>query len=206
MFEDMYVARCIGTSESTFAVDQTKLNDRLMINHQNGDLTITNIKIEHTGVYKVEIYTSSGIKEKTFTVALNVRAMKGRSVLLRTEVKIQQGDVVEWTSKDKSTLITGMNGDESKTSYTNDERFRDRLKMNAQTGDLTITDLTQTDEGVYKLKLFKADGKITYRIFNVEVTESAGVSDESMTVTIPLLEQAPDTPLRPGRLQRFFFK
>nr|XP_055073053.1 uncharacterized protein LOC129453015 [Misgurnus anguillicaudatus] len=159
-----------GGNESTLYdyIDE-RFTDKLEVNHQTGDLTIRNFRTEHTGEYKVQIKNNSGNKDKKFNVAYSVRAIKGESVLLRTKVKIEEGDEVEWTSKDKSILITGMNGDNSKTSYTDDERFRDRLDMNPQTGDFTITDIRQTDEGVYTLKLVKADGKITQRIFSVDV-------------------------------------
>nr|XP_055073049.1 uncharacterized protein LOC129453012 [Misgurnus anguillicaudatus] len=172
MFGDMTIAEYTGgTDESTLYDTDERFKDRLEMNHQTGDLTIRAFRSEYTGEYKVQIKNSSGNKEKKFIVAYYVRPTMG-SVILSTKVKIEEGDEVTWTSKDKITLVTGMNGEDSKTSYTDDERFRDRLKMNAQTGDLTIRDIRQTDEGVYTLKLIKADGKITYRIFNVEVTET----------------------------------
>ncbi|XP_065099371.1 muscle M-line assembly protein unc-89-like [Paramisgurnus dabryanus] len=203
MFGDMRLARCIGPNESKLAyftfeifkeVNQIEFKDRLNMNTQNGDLTITNIKPEDTGVYKVEINSSSGTKEKTFTVALNERVKKGSPLYLYTRVIIEEGDEVKWTSKDKSTLVTGMNGDYSKISYTDDERFRGRLEMIALFGGLIIRDIRQTDEGVYTLKLINTDGKITYRIFNVEVTDSAGVRDDSVEVNMPLLKQGADKP------------
>ncbi|XP_073717908.1 uncharacterized protein [Misgurnus anguillicaudatus] len=201
MFGDMRLARCIGPNESKLAyfiferfqeVNQTEFKDRLNMNKQNGDLTITNINIELTGVYKLEIKSSSGTKEKTFTVALNKRVTKGRPLHLHPIVIIQEGDEVKWTSKDKTTLVTGMNGDDSKTLYTDDGRFRGRLKMYNCIGDLTIRDIRQTDEGVYTLQLINTDGKITYRIFNVEVTDLADISDDSVEVYMPLLEQEAD--------------
>ncbi|XP_073718232.1 uncharacterized protein [Misgurnus anguillicaudatus] len=170
MFGDIHIAQYTeGSNESTLYETDERFKDKLEVNHQTGDLTIRNFRTELTGVYKVQIKNNSENKERKCNVALYVQAMKGGFVTLSTKVKIQEGYAVEWTSEDKSTLVTGMNGDDSEISYKDDERFRDRLHMNAQTGDLTIRDIRQTDEGVYTLKLFKPDGKITYRIFNLDV-------------------------------------
>ncbi|XP_065099369.1 uncharacterized protein [Paramisgurnus dabryanus] len=203
--EDKCIAQCTAVTDKPSLNDYTdeRFKDRLEMNHQTGDLTIKSMRSELSGVYKVQIKNSSGNKERKFIVALYARAMKGRSVTLHTEVKIQEGDAVKWISKDKSTLITGMNGDDSKTTYKDVERFKDRLKMNAQTGDLIIRDIRQTDEGVYTLKLINTDGIITdYRIFNVDVighgnihnqqnSDSADVSDKSAVVEMnPLLDKA----------------
>nr|XP_055074528.1 uncharacterized protein LOC129454073 isoform X1 [Misgurnus anguillicaudatus] len=175
MFRDMRIARYIGdTDESTLYdyIDE-RFKDKLKVNHQTGDLTIRNFRTDHTGVYKVKIKNSSGTKDRRFCVALYVQDTKGASITLFTKLKINNGDEVEWTSKDKTTLVTGMNGDDSKTSYKDDVRFRGRLKMKPGTGDLIITDLRQTDEGVYTLQVTNTDGKITYRIFYVDVFAKA---------------------------------
>ncbi len=46
------------------------------------------------------------------------------------------------------TLIARINGRTSKTFHGPDERFRDRLKLDNQTGSLTITDTRTTDYGL----------------------------------------------------------
>nr|XP_055073051.1 uncharacterized protein LOC129453014 [Misgurnus anguillicaudatus] len=201
MFEDMTIAEYTGgTDKPTLNKTDERFKDRLEINHQTGDLTIRNMRSEHTGVYKVQIKNSSGNKERKFIVAFSVRAMMGGSVPLPTKVQIEEGDVVKWTSEDKSTLLTGMNGDDSKTSYTDDERFRDRLNMNAQTGDLTIRDIKQTDEGVYTLKLIKADRKITYRIFYVVVTGLGNTQKQQNSVDT--MKGGPVSPYTESEIKR----
>ncbi|KAI7789607.1 hypothetical protein IRJ41_007728 [Triplophysa rosa] len=99
-----------------------------------------------------------------------VIAYEGESVTLNTESEIQRDSEIKWISEDKTILVTGKNGVVRETKCTDDERFRDRLKMNHQTGDLTITDTRQTDAGLYTLQI-NSDGKISNRIFCVYVRD-----------------------------------
>nr|XP_055074210.1 uncharacterized protein LOC129453851 [Misgurnus anguillicaudatus] len=174
-----------------------RYNDRLHINPQTGDLTIKDITPKHCGLYRVQICTNQRSTYRRFKVSILVPAEKGGSVGLMTGAQIQRGDRVEWsfrddplkrTSYDKITLVTGVNGDSNKTSYTDDERFRDRLKMNAQTGDLFITDIRETDEGVYTLQQHSTGGKITNWVFSV-VFDSARTYRNDPGVDIPLLKK-----------------
>nr|XP_055072992.1 natural killer cell receptor 2B4-like [Misgurnus anguillicaudatus] len=48
-----------------------RFSDRLNINHQTGDLTITNIKAEHTGLYQVEIINTRNPSYKRFSVTVH---------------------------------------------------------------------------------------------------------------------------------------
>ncbi|XP_065099158.2 uncharacterized protein [Paramisgurnus dabryanus] len=55
---------------SLYDGDSGMFRDKLHLNNQTGDLTITNIKIEHTGLYHLEI-RSSGVLSKTFRVTVS---------------------------------------------------------------------------------------------------------------------------------------
>ncbi|KAL0161746.1 hypothetical protein M9458_045471, partial [Cirrhinus mrigala] len=49
-----------------------------------------------------------------------------------------------------------------------EERFRDRLKLDQRTGSLTITNITNTDSGVYDLKIISSTSS-SDKTFNVIV-------------------------------------
>ncbi len=67
------------------------------------------------------------------------------------------------------TRIVEITGDQNKicTDDQCKERFRDRLKLDSHTGDLTIINIRTTDAGVYKLLM---NSRNSDRIFNVAVS------------------------------------
>ncbi|KAL1251695.1 hypothetical protein QQF64_019491, partial [Cirrhinus molitorella] len=80
-----------------------------------------------------------------------VSAMEGKSVTLDPDVIKNTNYVMLWYFND--TLIAEMTGDQSKICTDDQcrERFRDRLKLDHQTGSLTITNSRTTDSGLYKV-------------------------------------------------------
>uniref|UniRef100_A0A8C1LNY0 Ig-like domain-containing protein n=1 Tax=Cyprinus carpio TaxID=7962 RepID=A0A8C1LNY0_CYPCA len=86
-----------------------------------------------------------------------VSVMEGESVTLHTDVaELKKDDEIEW--RFNGTRIAKANIPE----YENDERFRDRLKLD-QTGSLTITNTRTTDSGDYKLSIIAGTKDITKR-------------------------------------------
>ncbi|XP_073717486.1 uncharacterized protein [Misgurnus anguillicaudatus] len=95
--------------------------------------------------------------------------MEGDSVTLHTDTEIQRDDVIDWTYQ--KTLLTKINKAANKTKIHNDVldgRFIDRLQMNNQTGDLTITNITTQHTGVYEMTISSTQ-KICSHRFNVTV-------------------------------------
>ncbi len=92
---------------------------------------------------------------------------EGDSVTLHTDVKTNQQDRMTWYFND--IRIAQIRGDQSKicTDDQCDERFRDRLKLDHQTGDLTITNTRTTDSGVFQLHAISR--RIIQKIFSVSV-------------------------------------
>ncbi|CAM4659647.1 unnamed protein product [Leuciscus chuanchicus] len=96
--------------------------------------------------------------------------MEGDSVTLNTGVtEIYEDDDIMWKFGDEKSLIAQISRDTgvSPTSDVPDERFRDRLKLDHQTGSLTITNITTEHTGVYEVKIIGA--KLVPKIFRVSV-------------------------------------
>ncbi|XP_077081506.1 CD48 antigen-like [Siphateles boraxobius] len=99
----------------------------------------------------------------------SVSVMEGDSVTLNSSItKIQTHDIITWTFG-HGTRIAYIVDPVNFTTYDGvlDGRFRDRLKLDHQTGSLTITNTRNTDSGEYKV-FIKGTKETTYR-FNFTV-------------------------------------
>ncbi|XP_056614748.1 uncharacterized protein LOC130429918 [Triplophysa dalaica] len=192
----------VGTKPSYDSIYE-RFRNRLRMDPQTGDLVIIDITTELSGVYKVQIINSTrGSKVKDYRVAISVITYTGESVTLHTESEIQSDSEIKWIYEDETILETVKNGDVRNIKDIDDERFKDRLNMNPQTGDLTITKIIQTDEGLYILQQINSDGKISCRIFSVWVRDghrpnqmklnSGTEGNKSTAVEMPLLNEAED--------------
>ncbi|XP_065099411.1 uncharacterized protein [Paramisgurnus dabryanus] len=173
-----------------YGFNDERFKDRLQISDtHSGDLTIKNMRIKHTGLYDAEINTATGTSYKRFNVIVKESApelttgevkslsvTEGDSVTLQTDLTdIQRDAFILWRFGDKSVLIATCDKENNEISYGNDERFRDRLMLNDQTGDLTITNFINSNAGVYKLKI-SSTKQIIDKTFSVSVSGlSSGV-------------------------------
>uniref|UniRef100_A0A673LWV2 Uncharacterized protein n=1 Tax=Sinocyclocheilus rhinocerous TaxID=307959 RepID=A0A673LWV2_9TELE len=99
--------------------------------------------------------------------------MEGDSVSLESGLtEIQTRDLITWTFGLSETLIAQIYKEAGRFSTIDgtDERFRDRVKLDHQTGSLTITNTRTTDSGLYRI-IFIRSRKTTYT-FNVTVSDS----------------------------------
>ncbi|XDV23677.1 hypothetical protein PO909_028155 [Leuciscus waleckii] len=101
----------------------------------------------------------------------SVSVMEGDSVTLNTNVtEIRKYDDILWKFGAEKSQIAKMNKKKQNFSTFDDVpdgRFRDRLKLDDQTGSLTITNTTTEHTGVYQLDLSGA--KKSSKTFNVSV-------------------------------------
>nr|XP_055073721.1 uncharacterized protein LOC129453471 isoform X2 [Misgurnus anguillicaudatus] len=98
--------------------------------------------------------------------------MEGDSLTLHTHLtEIKKRDLIMWRFVvAQEFIIVKINGAANKTSIYDDVldgRFRDRLQVNNQTGDLTITNITTQHTGLYQINI-NSEQKLSFR-FNVTV-------------------------------------
>ncbi|XP_067253052.1 CD48 antigen-like [Chanodichthys erythropterus] len=95
----------------------------------------------------------------------SVSVMEGDSVTLNTDLtEIHEDNDILWKYGAENSHIAKISKHISSTS---DGRFRDRLKLDKQTGSLTITNITTEHAGVYKLEI--TGEKLTSKTFSVSV-------------------------------------
>ncbi|XP_077081527.1 uncharacterized protein LOC143735283 [Siphateles boraxobius] len=171
-----------------------RFRDRLKLDHQTGSLTITNTRNTDSGEYQLLINSSN---EKIFNVIVHgvsaaerdeikkKSVKEGESVTLIFFVKKNPNDLMLWYFND--ILIAEINRDQS---INDTERFRDRLKLDLQTGSLTITNTIFTDSGLYKQQMIinnNSSFSITrVKRFSVTVTDSGAV----LVIVVALLVSA----------------
>ncbi|XDV23521.1 hypothetical protein PO909_028070 [Leuciscus waleckii] len=96
--------------------------------------------------------------------------MEGDSVTLQSDVRIHEDQDILWKFRNKTSFIAKMNTKKQISSTYEDVpdgRFRDRLKLDDQTGSLTITNTTTEHTGVYQLEI--SGVKLTSKTFSVSV-------------------------------------
>nr|XP_055072795.1 uncharacterized protein LOC129452793 isoform X2 [Misgurnus anguillicaudatus] len=135
-----------------------RFRDRLQVNDQTGDLTVTNIKTQHTGHYQLEII-NMGNTTKTFNINVfgdKVKTeMKGDSFILHNNVTKKPGDEkIVWRIQHNNSPVAEIirNGKETNDEVL-DERYRGRLQVDDQTGDLIITNIRPDDFGSYEVDI-----------------------------------------------------
>ncbi|XP_073717905.1 uncharacterized protein [Misgurnus anguillicaudatus] len=114
----------------------------------------------------------------------SVSVMEGDSLTLHTDITdIQTVDLMDWRFGDKEDRIAQINVEANIFSVRDvvDGRFRGRLKLNNQTGDLTISKITTPHTGVYQLEI-RIGGKIVKRMFSVSVIDVD--TDEMKSVSL----------------------
>ncbi|XP_051745013.1 uncharacterized protein LOC127509870 isoform X3 [Ctenopharyngodon idella] len=179
-----------------------RFKDKVDLNHQTGDLTIRRIETDHTGEYKLKIIRNGKSSFKIFRVTVseqvNKSVLNGDSVTLKCNTDIQKDDKIQWKFEEK--LIAEMTGENRGNPQWSDE-FRGQMKLDPQTGSLTIQQTKPEHSGLYKLEINRSDYS-TFRLFRIIVFAGTDEEerkplmkdstekreDESVTVLMPLLK------------------
>ncbi|XP_067270844.1 uncharacterized protein [Pseudorasbora parva] len=152
-----------GSTSFSFSKKDVGFKGRLQVDQSTGSLTIRNTRIRHSGQYKLTIsrqkttikifnVTVSGVVVETDGVK-SVSVTEGESVTLHNGAEMHKDDLMLWRFGDKGLLLAKIDVETTETSLNDDdERFRDRLKLD-QTGSLTITNTRTTDSGLYELQI-----------------------------------------------------
>uniref|UniRef100_A0A673HT61 Immunoglobulin domain-containing protein n=1 Tax=Sinocyclocheilus rhinocerous TaxID=307959 RepID=A0A673HT61_9TELE len=137
-----------------------RFRERLQLDHQTGSLTITNTSTTDSGLYQIII---KGIKPipNRFSVTvygesqLSLSVMEGDPVTLHNDLHKRMDDyVIQWMFGYKSIAKICVKDGRITVNDVLNGRFRDRLKLDKQTGSLTITDIRPEHTGVYELQTY----------------------------------------------------
>ncbi|XP_056614178.1 uncharacterized protein LOC130429560 [Triplophysa dalaica] len=176
-----------------------RFRDKLHISDPKvGDLTVKNMRIKHSGIYKANIVRTTGTTYKTFRVLVSESPrvldagtceMKsvlkvGNSVTLHTDVQTHGDDLIVWRFGDEGVLLAKYDKEDNKSSIYDDERLSGRLKLDDQTGSLTISNFRFSDYGLYKLKISSNSKNTLFKTFSVYVSGSSSEDSDTLAISI----------------------
>uniref|UniRef100_A0A673LI11 Immunoglobulin domain-containing protein n=1 Tax=Sinocyclocheilus rhinocerous TaxID=307959 RepID=A0A673LI11_9TELE len=114
-----------------------------------------------------------------------VSVKEGDSVTLNSGLtEMTDEDLILWRFGSENTLIAQINVMAGSITVYDDDldgRFRDRLKLNDQTGSLSITNTRTEHAGLYKLQTNSVS-----KSFSLTVHGDISVSDLSISLSLPL--------------------
>ncbi|XP_073721394.1 muscle M-line assembly protein unc-89 [Misgurnus anguillicaudatus] len=184
-FENTSIAKVDKRIPSDY-FNKERFGDRLHVDSR-GSLIITQIKMNESGQYDVNITSSKQIIHKRFSLTVSgvfsayvtVSVMKGDDVTLNPNVI---HEMRRWKFKDIEIKTT----DQS------------RNRLNTQTGSLTIQNISTEDTGEYQLEIKTSEDKVLkpFKTFNVilndQVITVSVMKEDSFTLPTGVQKQPVD--------------
>ncbi|XP_056303905.1 uncharacterized protein LOC130216035 [Danio aesculapii] len=172
--------------------------DRLMLD-ETASLTIRNTGLEHYGYYVLKVKRIGGFSfYKRFHVVVSdfseedwrMSVMEGDDVTLNSGTKLNENVHVKWLFGEgclKSPIaeISGATGEILTYDGNVNGRFRDRLKLDHQTGSLTIINTGPEDSGSFEIQTMDRKG-INFGFRMVSVNERRISVEEGKNVTLEI--------------------
>ncbi|KTF73445.1 hypothetical protein cypCar_00049405 [Cyprinus carpio] len=164
---DTFLAEINTTLGQISYSDDVRLRNRVRLDDQSGSLTISNSRSTDTGLYQLQITNSKETFYKRYNVFVDAPepglSSGGLALICVFVLMIVAAAGIAGVcysrrkySRLKGSVIAQIPERTSKTSFRDDERFRGRLQLDSETGDLTIRDVKITQSGDYQLKLIRA--------------------------------------------------
>ncbi|XP_043078728.1 uncharacterized protein LOC122327431 isoform X1 [Puntigrus tetrazona] len=116
------------------------------------------------------ILITNGVFDVKSDEIVSVSVTEGDSVTLNTDVKGLRDDQILWTFGPQDTRLAEIFKRDQMNLFfvSNEGRFRDKLQLNNQTGNLTINNIRSEHTGLYKLTAI-ISGKTSLKSFSVTV-------------------------------------
>ncbi|XDV23377.1 hypothetical protein PO909_027970 [Leuciscus waleckii] len=197
MFENAVIANIKDQKLSTGDGPDGRFRDRLELDFESGSLTIRNTRTNHSGLYQVDMFSTSKSSKK-FNVTVTgvfdpdadqikaVSAMEGKSVTLNTDIKLQNDDLMLWRfakatkgnpvhynpCQSDATAIAKIYGETQDISLDpgDSDIFNNIVKVDKLSGSLTITNIRPEHSGIYILQISNNTGTKCRR-FRITVSD-----------------------------------
>ncbi|XP_050951529.1 uncharacterized protein LOC127154166 [Labeo rohita] len=200
-FENTLIAQFDKTSQTFLTKDGNdgRFRDRLTLNSESGSLTIRNIRTNHSGIYKMDMISTSGSSNKRFNVTVigvfdpdadkikPVSVMEGGSVTLNTGVKVQKDNLMLWKfgRATKGCVYNPLHHVPCKSDVT------DIAKIDGETREVSL-DAGDSEMFNNRLKMSKLTGSLTIidarpehsGFYMLQISNNTGTKYRRFNVTV----------------------
>ncbi|XP_073722369.1 titin homolog isoform X5 [Misgurnus anguillicaudatus] len=164
----------------TLESNNPKFSTRVTLDKTTGELTIRDLKLEHTGLYTIEIYNKEQEKKFTLTVVdVDVKTVVGGVAHFKPD--IPEGSLkdssITWKYTGGGEVIKVIEWDNDfKTLESLDPKFKTRVALDKTTGELTIRDLQLEHTGLYTIEINnkEQEKKFTLTVMDVDIKAVVG--------------------------------